>query len=216
MKRILCFGDSNTYGLKPEGSGRYDEQIRWTARVASRLGENYQIIEEGLCGRTTIFQDELRPNRRGVDMVGALVESHNPIDVLVVMLGTNDCKARYKATAGIIARGMEQVVEQALAKSVNDTKVLIISPILLGQGVGEKGYDVEFDKRSELESAALAEEYEKLAKRRGFYYLDASKFAEPSTIDREHLDETGHEKLAEAIYKKLHEIIAKEFENNLQ
>lgn len=207
MKRILCFGDSNTYGFKPDGSGRFDENTRWTAIVQHRLGENYQIIEEGLCGRTTIFEDELRPNRRGVDLIGTLVESHNPIDILVVMLGTNDCKARYRATAEIIARGMEQVVTRARLKASKEMQVLVISPILLGRGVGEKGYDVEFDRQSELESAGLAGEYESLADRNGYYFLDASQYAEPSTIDREHLDEVGHEKLADAIYNKLKEII---------
>lgn len=207
MKRILCFGDSNTYGYKPDGTGRFDENIRWTAGVQRMLGADYQIIEEGLCGRTTIFEDELRPNRRGVDMIGAIVESHNPIDILVVMLGTNDCKARYKATAEIIARGMEQVIERAGLKASQDMKVLVISPILLGQGVGEKGYDPEFDSGSEQESARLAEEYKKLADRKGFYYLDASEYAKPSIADREHLDEVGHEKLAVAIFNKLNEII---------
>lgn len=207
MKRILCFGDSNTYGYKPDGSGRYDETIRWTSLVQRKFGENDQIIEEGLCGRTTIFEDELRAGRRGVDLVGTLVESHNPIDVFVVMLGTNDCKTRYKATAGIIAKGMEQVIEQALLKASEETKVLVVSPIRLAQGVGEKGYDEEFDEQSERVSGELAAEYEKLAKKRGFYYLDASKYANPSVTDREHLDEIGHEKLAEAVYNKLNEIL---------
>lgn len=207
MKRILCFGDSNTYGYKPDGSGRYDENIRWTAGVQRRLGENYRIIEEGLIGRTTIFEDELRAGRRGVDLAGTLVESHNPIDIFIVMLGTNDCKARYKATAEIIAKGLEQVIEQAVLKASKEMQVLIVSPILLGQGVGEKGYDVEFDLRSEQESAGLAEEYEKLARRKGFYFLDASQYASPSAVDREHLDEVGHEKLADAIYNKLNEIL---------
>lgn len=207
MKRILCFGDSNTYGYKPDGSGRFDENIRWTSRVQRRLGDKYQIIEEGLCGRTTIFEDALRNGRRGVDMVGTLVESHNPIDVFVVMLGTNDCKTRYKATAGIIAKGVEQVVEQARLKASKEMKVLVISPILLGHGVGENGYDVEFDRSSELESVELAAEYEKIARENGFYYLDASQYAAPSITDREHLDEMGHAKLADAIYGKLNEII---------
>ena len=102
---------------------------------------------------------------------------------------------------------MEQVIEQAQGKASNEMKVLVVSPIRLGHGVGEKGYDVEFDGRSEQESAELAEEYERLARRKGFYYLDASRYAVPSIIDREHLDENGHEKLADAIYDKLNEIV---------
>ena len=110
---VLCFGDSNTYGYIPDGSGRFDESVRWTGLLQKRLGQDFHVIEEGLCGRTTVFQDALREGRRGVDLIGTLVESHNPIDILVVMLGTNDCKTRYGASAGTIAKGMEQVIEQA-------------------------------------------------------------------------------------------------------
>lgn len=134
MIRILCFGDSNTFGYKPDGSGRFGEEIRWTGRIQKKLGDNYKIIEEGLCGRMTIFEDDLRRGRRGSELVGTLVESHNPIDV-------------------------------------------------------------------------LASEYEKLAKEKFYYYLDASKYAKPSPVDREHLDAEGHEKLAEAVYDKLVEIL---------
>ena len=206
MKNILCFGDSNTFGYKPDGNGRFDENIRWTAKVQNRLGADYHIIEEGLCGRTTIFADELRIGRRGLDIVGPIVESHNPIDLFVVMLGTNDCKTRNKASAGIIARGLEQVIEQAKRSASKEMKVLVISPILLGKGVGEEEFDPEFDEGSERISRRLASEYEKIAKANGYYFLDASKYAEASAIDREHLDEIGHEKMAEAVYQKLTEI----------
>lgn len=203
MKRILCFGDSNTYGYKPDKSGRFDETVRWTGKISQRLGDDYRVIEEGLCGRTTIFEDELRTGRRGIDLVGTLVETHNPIDIFVVMLGTNDCKTRYKASAGIIAKGLERLIEEAEIKSSNKMKILVISPILLGKGVGEEGYDTEFDEHSELVSTQLAAEYEKLAKEKGYYYLDASRYAESSPIDREHLDSEGHARLAEAVYNKL-------------
>lgn len=207
MKRILCFGDSNTYGYKPDGSGRFDETIRWTARLQQKLGKVYQVIEEGLCGRTTIFEDELRMGRKGVDLAGILVETHNPIDVFVVMLGTNDCKTKYQATAGSIAKGLEQVIAAAQSKASKEMKVLIISPILLGQGVGEEGYDIEFDESSEQKAAKLAAEYKEFAKRKGYAYLDASKYAAASPVDREHLDEAGHEKLAEIVYNKLVELL---------
>lgn len=117
MKHILCFGDSNTYGYRPDGLGRYDETIRWTKKVQRALGTaEYQIIEEGLCGRTTVFQDELRVGRKGVDIFPVLLETHQPLDLIIIMLGTNDCKTRYKASAGTVAKGMEQLANMALAK----------------------------------------------------------------------------------------------------
>lgn len=92
---ILCFGDSNTYGYRPDGSGRFGADTRWTGLLQKKLGTNDRIIEEGLCGRTTVFSDELREGRRGLDTIGILLESHAPVDLLILMLGTNDCKTRY-------------------------------------------------------------------------------------------------------------------------
>ena len=112
---ILCFGDSNTWGYKPDKTGRFDENTRWTALLQKKLGPEYHIIEEGLCGRTTVFQDELRESRRGLDMIGVTVEMHNPLDLVIIMLGTNDCKTRYGASASVIARGLDQVVSRNLA-----------------------------------------------------------------------------------------------------
>ena len=103
---ILCFGDSNTWGYKPDKSGRYDENIRWTGLLQKKLGSGYHIIEEGLCGRTTVFHDELREGRRGLDMIGVTVEMHDPLDLVIIMLGTNDCKSRYGASASVIAKGL--------------------------------------------------------------------------------------------------------------
>lgn len=205
MVNIVCFGDSNTYGYQPDGTGRFDENTRWTGRLQKRLGKEYRIIEEGLCGRTTVFHDEFREGRRGIDAIGTIVETHNPIDILIIMLGTNDCKARYGAAAGVIAKGLEQVVEKALNKADHDLKLFIISPIHLGKNVGEADYDPEFDSKSEIVSSKLADEYKRVAEQYQALFLDASTIARPSVTDREHLDEEGHQRLAEAIYQKMKE-----------
>ena len=105
---ILCFGDSNTYGYKPDGTGRFDTDTRWTALLQKKLGADHRVIEEGLCGRTTVFQDDLREGRRGLDLIGITMEMHNPIVLLILMLGTNDCKSRYNASAGTIAKGLHR------------------------------------------------------------------------------------------------------------
>lgn len=206
MKKILCFGDSNTYGYRPEDGGRYDETIRWTGRLQKKLGEGYEVIEEGLCGRTSIFEDDRVKGRKGIDSVEKIVKEQNPIDVFVVMLGTNDCKTKYHASAKEIADGLEQLILKAKSKAPKETKVLVISPILLGKGVGEEGYDVEFNEDSEKVSLKLGEEYKKVAERNGYDFLNAADYAKPSATDREHLNVQGHEKLAEAIYQKIIEI----------
>lgn len=206
MVNILSFGDSNTYGLIPGGAGRYGKHVRWTGRLQDELGEGYHVIEEGLCGRTTVFEDEFRPGRRGADLVGIAMETHNPVDILIIMLGTNDCKTRYKASAGIIAKGAEKVIKRAKQYGTDDLQILLISPIHLGRGVGEEGFDPEFDEQSERVSRKLAAEYAKVAQREGCAFLDASGVAFPGEADREHLDQNGHRALAEAVEEKIREM----------
>ena len=200
---ILCFGDSNTYGYKPDGTGRFDENTRWTQILQKKLGSGYRIIEEGLCGRTTVFQDELREGRRGLDLIGVTVEMQNPLDLMILMLGTNDCKTRYGASAAVIARGLEQVICKARKSSSRPFDILVVSPIHLGKGIGEPDFDPEFNESSEVVSQNLASEYRKVALQNHAVFLNAADFASPSTTDREHLNEAGHAALAEAIYSKV-------------
>ena len=203
MKNILFFGDSNTYGYKPDKSGRYDYDVRWTGRIANLLGNEYNIIEEGLCGRTTIFPDAVRDARKGIDLIGVVVESHKPVDVIAIMLGTNDCKTEFHADAKTIAKGMEAVARKASKTAGEHAKIVIVSPIHLGKGVGEEGFDPEFNESSENVSRQLAWEYEKIANENGFYYFDAAGAAEPSEVDRQHLDEKGHKMFAEKYSESL-------------
>ncbi|MDD2980639.1 MAG: SGNH/GDSL hydrolase family protein [Hespellia sp.] len=207
MKNILCFGDSNTYGYIPDESGRFDSDTRWTGRLQKMLGEEYHIIEEGLCGRTSVFQDDLREGRRGIDVVGVAVESHNPLDMLIVMLGTNDCKTRYGASAEVIAKGVEELIEKAKSFAAKELKILVVSPILLKEGVGADGFDPEFDAHSELVSRKLSKAYRAVAESHGYDFLDAAKVSEASERDREHMDAVGHEALAEAILKKIQQML---------
>ena len=200
---ILCFGDSNTYGYKPDGTGRFDTNTRWTSLLQKKLGADHRVIEEALCGRTTVFQDDLREGRRGLDLIGVTLEMHNPIDLLIVMLGTNDCKTRYNASAGTIAKGLAQVIQKARKNASQPFDLLVISPIHLGEGVGDPGFDPEFDEKSEAVSRNLADEYRKAALQNHAAFLNAANFASPSITDREHMDEKGHAALADAVYDKI-------------
>ncbi len=207
MKQILCFGDSNTFGLIPGTGNRYDWNIRWTGILDKNLREKgYRIIEEGLCGRTTVFDDSFRGGRKGADILPTLLESHNPIDIVILMLGTNDCKTIYNATAETIGKGIQRLLQQIKQKSPQ-AKIILVSPIYLGQGVGEKGFDSEFDDSSVETSENLHKVYNRIADENEIYYLKASGYANPSPQDREHLDENGHRKLAEGLLDLLEGVI---------
>lgn len=218
-KEILCFGDSNTYGLIPKtlaekkraktiGASAYERYpygVRWTSILQEKLGKGYHVSEEGLCGRTTIFQDATRAGRKGTELFPTLLETHGTVDIAVIMLGTNDCKIAYQATPAKIASGIEELVMQAKAHNPS-IEILIVSPIFLGEGVGETDYDPEFGALSVWHSRQLASEYRKVALKHHCHFLAASDYASPSAADREHMNEEGHLHLAEAIFERLHAI----------
>ena len=112
MKTIVCYGDSNTYGYNPENGFRYEYEERWTTILQKELKDSAIVIPEGLNGRTTSFEDELRPGRNGATYLDPCLHSHGPIDLVVLMLGTNDCKTIFGASAEIIGKGIARLLEQ--------------------------------------------------------------------------------------------------------
>lgn len=203
MKNILCFGDSNTYGLKPDGSGRYDENTRWTGVLSSMVDpKNYRIYEEGLVGRTSVFEDSTRYGRNGSTILPVLLETHAPVSTVVLMLGTNDCKAIYKASPKVITRGIKVLIDQV--KSISpESDIVLLSPIHLGEKVYEEEFDPEFNQESVQTSKELKAYFRRLAEEEDCMFLAASDVAEPSERDQEHMDEEGHKALANAIYEKI-------------
>lgn len=205
MKQILCYGDSNTYGLVPGTGERYGWGVRWTSILSEKLGPaQYHIIEEGLCGRTTVFDDPLRPCRNGADLLPAILETHRPVDLVVLMLGTNDCKTIYGASAEVIGKGVRRLIGQVRQTSP-DAKILLISPIHLGEQVWQKEFDPEFCRESVEVSRALGDVYGLLAEELETGYLSASDYAASSSVDQEHLDAAGHAALADGICRYLTE-----------
>lgn len=207
MKQILCFGDSNTYGLIPENGGRYVWEERWTGILNDAVApKGYRVIEEGLCGRTTVFDDPFRPGRNGAKMLPIILETHAPVDVMIVMLGTNDCKPIYDASAKVIGKGITVLLEQ-IAQKIPTAKILLVSPIALGERVWEDAFDPEFNRTSVQTAKELAGVYREIAEEKKIYFLDASQYAAPGEADREHLDKIGHQQMAKAIYEALEPLL---------
>lgn len=199
MKNILFFGDSNTYGLKLDSSGRYAFSERFPGRLQNLLGSSYHIIEEGCPGRTTIFEDDNRPRKKGIDYILPCIESHKPLDYIVIMLGTNDSKFAFSTTSKDIAAGLVNIIDVIKNNLMPTPQLLIVSPILLGEDIYKPGFDEEFDQTSIAVVKGLAHEYKKIAINEGFDFLDAALVASPSPVDQEHLNEKGHNDLAVAI-----------------
>ena len=189
-RTIVCFGDSNTHGADPSGTGRMGPDVRWPRVMARQLGEGYEVIEEGLNGRTTCWDTPLSPGRNGLTYLGPCLESHAPVDLVIIMLGTNDTKTIYGLGAPEIASSMALLVDEARRTLTGPDKtppaVLVVSPVPLG----------EVTDRSELwgfgearaKSRELARFYAIVAEDAGVAFFDAGAVAEVHPDDGVHLD----------------------------
>ena len=113
MKSVVCFGDSNTYGYDPSTGDRFPDSVRWTCLLQGLLGDGYKVIEEGLNGRTTVFEDPNDDWKKGVDYIKGILCTHRPVDYLVIMLGSNDMKTIFNASPDDISAGLNEIVQKA-------------------------------------------------------------------------------------------------------
>ncbi len=196
-KTVLCFGDSNTWGYDAVTNGRFER--RYPRILQEILGDEYYVIEEGLPGRTTVFEDPLNEGLCGLKYIYPCLMSHAGIDLLIINLGTNDCKQRFGATAKNIALGLKRLVLKAKTADAwkENSRILLVAPapiraeITTSAVAGEMGICHE-------KSECLAKEYEEIAKLLGCDFLDAGKHAVMNDIDYMHLTEEGHASLAKA------------------
>ncbi len=201
MKNILCFGDSNTFGTNPSG-GRWGIHERWPGVLQDILGGGYRILEEGCGGRTTVYEDFLELDTNGRKHLPMLLHSHRPLDMVIIMLGTNDMKHRFSLLPVDIANGAAElgrmVQNYDYGPDYPVPAVLLISPIHIKEGI-ETRVAYGFAESSVEISRRLAPLYKKIAEDNGWLYLDASAVAVASDRDRLHMEAADHKALAEAI-----------------
>ncbi len=213
VKRIICFGDSNTWGYDPQTGSRYDEETRWPMVMQKLLGDDYQIIEEGQNGRTIASEDPWEwGNKKGMDYALPMVESHHPFDLLIIMLGSNDMKAKFHLPAGDIAGGLQNMLMQIRGfmkyKCGAEPKILVVSPVYLGENLEESPLAEFVEGKVSIEkSKQVAKWFKLVADQFGCAFIDASEFASPSLVDAMHLSAEGHRLLAKALTEKVKEII---------
>lgn len=197
MIEILCFGDSNTYGFTPDWKHRYGRDIRYPGVLQALLGDGYYVAEDGLIGRTAAFPDTNRDGRSALETLPLSIESHGPVQYIVLMLGTNDCKADKTRSAEEVGIGMDKLIRLVIGMLPAWTKILLVCPPPLGASAPQR--DPEYDTQSLTVSQGVAEQYRMIAEAYGLRFLDAGTLTQMSALDGEHLDPDGHKKLAAAI-----------------
>lgn len=207
MRRLLCFGDSNTWGHNPDAGIReelrYGDEIRYTGRLSKLLAGKWTVIEEGLCGRSTVFDDPLTPFCNGKKALPPCLKSQEPLDGVVLMLGTNDVRTLFHANVKEIGRGMELLIQMVLDEKMYTAgkipRVLVAAPPLLGEQLKNSYFYGIYDETSQEKLKKLGLEYETLAKRYDADFLDGKEVVRETGSDGVHWTAAGHKAMAKAL-----------------
>jgi len=208
MQNILCFGDSNTWGYIPGTGLRYDESTRWTAIAQSLLGDQFRLYEAGLNGRTIMQSETSREFRSGAELINLYLESCRPLDVVIVMLGTNDLKTSFDLSISSIdqaARGLCKQILEFDYVPYNSPKLILIAPAPLTES---ESFDGEFESRI-ADSKRLAPAYYQLCKDLNIEFIDAGRIVKASIIDGVHWDKDGHHSFGQHISTVLQQLTEK-------
>lgn len=208
MPTILCYGDSNTWGLNPASGQRYERDQRWPGVLRIQLGHGYEVIEEGLQGRTTVFNDPLEDYKSGKAYLMPCLQSHAPLDLVIFLLGANDVQTRYNVSALEISLGMGVLVEMVLDSTTGPggsaPDVLLLAPPPLGT-IPEAWADSFIGGREK--SRRLAEQYRRVADEYSIPFYDTAEVVTPAAHDGVHWDASEHEKLGKALARLVRVIV---------
>ena len=216
MKTIVCYGDSNTWGYIPESiteafSRRHPHDVRWTGVLQRELGADYQVIGEGQNGRTTVHEDAINLHRNGRTYLPACLESHKPIDLVILMLGTNDLKTTFNLPASEIAAGAAALGKMILASDCGPQakapQLLLVAPPRVGHMTHLPDVYEKLAGAQE-KSARFPAVYEAAARSLGCAFLNSQEFVSPSLADGLHLDAADHGKLGKAMAEAVRKVLA--------
>lgn len=213
MKEILIFGDSNSWGYVPGKGSRYPRGQRWPGVAEKLLGSDYKIIEDCISGRTTMYEDPDYPNRNGLCNLGYSLCAAYPIDLFVLLLGTNDLK--FTGLEGVRA-GLEKIVETVLNSQElykldhpvfkAEKKLLLISPPVINAEIARLRPEHRLSGAAEL-SVRLKDVMMEVAEKYGAEYLDITALAAPETTDCLHLSVECHERIGAAAAERIRSML---------
>lgn len=211
MKRILCYGDSNTWGYIPGTGARHEPDVRWTGVAQRMLGNEYVLLEEGMNGRTTVYDNPMNFVRNGSTYLLPCLLSQKPLDLAILMLGTNDLRWTNAHGAADGARALIKQIrlynhlEDAIPIFNGEPRILLVSPIRMHPILKERENPIE--RRYPEESERFSRLYEAVANETGVDFLDAALYATPSPVDGVHMDAASHASLAKAIAEKIRSLV---------
>ncbi len=213
MKEILCYGDSNTWGYNPATQERYGRGERWAGILQRTLGDEYHVIEEGLNGRTTVWDDPIEgKHKNGETYLIPCLEAHKPLDLVIIMLGTNDLKSRFSAPAKDIAFGAGVLVgivsKSDCGRNGRPPRVLLLAPPPLGKLTEF----AEIFREGKEKSKKFSEYYKNVADEHECEFFDTSTVIRSSDLDGVHFEKEDHNALGKAVAETVKKILSREVE----
>ena len=196
MKKILCYGDSNTFGFNPKDFSRYDKNTRWTGILQSNLGEEYQVINEGANNRTGFTDNPQGELYSAQKHYPKLISQMKDIDIIILSIGTNDLQFLYNINSDAIEQGLEKLITISKTKTNN---IIIIPPVKLSENILKGFFNNQFDQASIEKSQTAGEIYIKLAKNHECKIFDINEFTHPSISDGLHYSEESHKLIADKL-----------------
>lgn len=206
MKKVLCFGDSNTYGFVPEKCTRYDKNTRWTGVLQALCGSDFSIIEGG-CNNRTAFVD----NPAGAEQTGYKILpeyfTKDYFDIVVLAIGINDLQLFFRPTLEEFEQGIEKLIKITKDLSPN-AKIILVCPSKLDlAGIKSGVFSFQFDEISVEKSYHLPQIYKKLAEKYACKLVDLNEIVKVSPLDGLHFSAESHKTIAENLYKNLKQTI---------
>jgi lysophospholipase L1-like esterase len=206
MRTILCFGDSNTHGTIPmpdlDGLGRFGHEGRWPSVMGAALGAGYEVIAEGHPGRTTVLDDPMEgEHRSGLRVLPSLLESHQPLDMVIIKLGTNDLKNCFHVSAADIAFFLDRLV-RVVQRFDAGIKVLVVAP----PPIIEVGCLAEMFAGGAVKSQGLAAAIKTMTDRMGVGFFDAGSVIKVSPVDGIHYEAGDQVALGQTLAGKVREV----------
>ncbi len=203
MKKILCFGDSNTYGYIPNNGARYDKNTRWTGVLSLLSHGKFEIIEDGCNNRTAFAANPAGKIFTGYEILPELLT--DDFDAVVLAIGINDTQFLYNLSSIEIASGVEKLINIVKVKSPQ-AKILLVAPSILTEDVLNGNFACLFDRTSIEKSRQLPLLYQKIAEKQNIEFLDLNSVAKTSSLDGLHYAPEQHLKIAQVIFTRLLEL----------
>lgn len=195
MKKILCYGDSNTYGFNPEDIGRYNKDERWSG-ILSELLPDFEVIEEGMNNRMGFFESPEGLEQSGSKYLPILLESNKDIDIFILALGTNDAQFFYNLDEQIAQKGLEYLINTIYQANKN-TKIIIIPPVKIEENILNGFFKSQFDKESINKIRRIFPIYKDTANKMNCLYFDFNEYTKPSEYDGLHYSKESHKIIAQ-------------------